>query len=73
MSSPTLSPSTPPAVSRGSAIEYKAFARRFFSSAEGAVLFLAATCYYDSEGFQISFQATASGFSLTLSASIGYI
>ena len=64
MSSPSVSPSTPSALSHGSAIEYKAFARRFFSSTEGAVLFLAATCYYDSEGWAISFQPTASGFEL---------
>jgi hypothetical protein len=64
MSSPTVSPANPPALSHGSAIEYKAFARRFFSSAEGAVLFLAATCYYDSQGWVISFQPIASGFEL---------
>jgi hypothetical protein len=64
MSSPTIAPSTSPALSRGSAIEYKAYARRFFPTSEAAVLFLAATCYYDSQGWGISFQQTDSGFEL---------
>jgi hypothetical protein len=59
MSSPTN-----PTLSHGNAIEYRAYARRFFPDSNAVVLFLAATCYYDMAGFSISFQQTASGFEL---------
>jgi hypothetical protein len=64
MSSPSTAPSPTPALSHGSAIEYRAYARQFFPNSDAAVLFLAATCYYDSEGWTISFQPTAQGFEL---------
>jgi hypothetical protein len=51
-------------LSHGNAIEYRAYTRRFFPDSKTVVLFLAATCYYDSAGFSISFQPTASGFQL---------
>jgi hypothetical protein len=60
MSSPT--PATN--LSHGTSIEYKAYARRFFPNSSAAVLFLAATCYYNEAGFSISFQPTANGFDL---------
>jgi hypothetical protein len=47
-------PVSPP-LSRGTAIEYKAFARTFEGG--GAVLSLIATCYYGTPGFTIFFQA----------------
>ncbi len=52
------------ALSRGSAIEYKAYSRRFQPDIKAAVLVLVATCFYDTSGFTISFQPTASGFNL---------
>ncbi len=48
-------PISPP-LSRGSEIEYKAFARTF-SGGHAAVLSLIATCYYGTPGFTIFFQA----------------
>jgi hypothetical protein len=68
MSSPATSPSTTPALCGGSAIEYRAYARQFFPNSDAAVLFLAATCYFGSQGWTISFQATASGFELVQQA-----
>jgi hypothetical protein len=59
MASPTTA-----ALSHGNAIEYRAYTRRFFPDSQAVVLFLAATCYYGSTGFSISFQPTASGFQL---------
>ncbi|MFZ0772687.1 MAG: hypothetical protein WCA49_13860 [Candidatus Sulfotelmatobacter sp.] len=47
-------PVSPP-LSRGSEIEYKAFARAF--EGDGAVLFLIASCYYGTPGYSIFFQA----------------
>jgi hypothetical protein len=64
MSSTTTSPTPAPALSHGNAIEYRAYTRRFFPKIDAEVLFLAATCYYDSAGFSIAFQATPSGFEL---------
>jgi hypothetical protein len=64
MSSPTTAPTPNLALSRGSGIEYKAYARRFQPNVDAAVLILVATCYYDTSGFTISFQAAASGFEL---------
>jgi hypothetical protein len=59
-----MSPSAEATLSHGNAIEYRAYARRFFPDSSAAVLFLAATCYYGEAGFSISFQQTASGFDL---------
>jgi hypothetical protein len=68
MSSPITAPSTVPspnlALSRGTAIEYKAYARRFQPNIDASVLILVATCYYDTSGFSISFQPAASGYEL---------
>lgn len=64
MSSPSLTPIPALALSRGAAIEYKAYARPFQPNLDAAVLILVATCYYDTGGFTISFQPTASGFEL---------
>jgi hypothetical protein len=61
---PSPTPTSTPALSHGNFIEYRAFTRQFFPNSKAAVLFLAATCYYDSAGFGISFQQTASGFEL---------
>jgi hypothetical protein len=62
---PAVSIPTPaPSLSHGSAIEYRAYARQFFPNSNAAVLFLAATCFYGSSGFSISFQPTDSGFEL---------
>jgi hypothetical protein len=63
MSSPTT-PTPSPALSHGKAIEYRAYVRQFFPNSDAAVLFLAATCYYDTAGFSISFEQTPSGFNL---------
>lgn len=58
-------PTTPlPIPSHGNAIEYRAYSRKFFPNSDAAVLFLAATCYYDTAGFSIAFQPTDSGFEL---------
>jgi hypothetical protein len=64
MSSPTTAPSPTVTPSHGSAIEYRAYARQFFPGSEAAVLFLAATCHYGSQGWTISLQETATGFEL---------
>ena len=45
-------------LSKGLAIEYKAFARSFQSD-EGSVLYLLATCYYMNSGFTIFFEKGA--------------
>ena len=66
-----MSPTTQPMLSHGNAIEYRAYARRFFPNSSAVVLFLAATCYYDKAGFSISFQKTASGFDLIEHAPTG--
>jgi hypothetical protein len=64
MSSPTTAPSPNLSLSRGAAIEYKAFARRFQPTLDASVLVLVATCYYDTSGFSILLQPTASGYQL---------
>jgi hypothetical protein len=64
MASPTTAPSTKLALSRGTGIEYKAYARRFQPNLNASVLILVATCFYDTSGFTISFQPTASGYEL---------
>lgn len=64
MSSPTTAPTPNLALSRGAAIEYKAYTRRFQPNIDAAVLILVATCYYDTSGFTIAFQPTASGYEL---------
>jgi hypothetical protein len=48
----------PPPLSRGSDIEYKAFARAF-GGGGAAVLSLIATCYYGTPGYTIFFQGGA--------------
>lgn len=65
MSSPTPAAPSGPALSRGTPIEYKAYARRFQPDVDASVLILMATCYYDKSGFTIAFQPTASGYELT--------
>jgi hypothetical protein len=64
MSTATTAPTPNLSLSRGAAIEYKAYARRFQPNIDAAVLILMATCYYDTSGFAISFQKTADGFEL---------
>jgi len=64
MSSPITAPSPNLALSRGSGIEYKAYARRFQPNVDAAVVILVATCFYDTSGFTISFQPNASGYEL---------
>jgi hypothetical protein len=64
MSTAITAPTPNLSLSRGAAIEYKAYARRFQPNIDAAVLILLATCYHDSSGFAISFQQTASGFEL---------
>jgi hypothetical protein len=59
MSSPSpTSPAKP--LSKGLAIEYKAFLRKFFTPGAGT-LFVIASCYYDTSGFTISFEKNAAG------------
>jgi hypothetical protein len=64
VSSPSTTPVSSPALSRGTAIEYKAYARHFQPNSDAGVLILVATCYYDTSGFTISFQSAATGFDL---------
>jgi len=64
MATPNTAPSPNLALSRGTGIEYKAYARRFQPNIDASVLILMATCYYDTSGFAISFQPSASGYEL---------
>jgi hypothetical protein len=52
-----------PALSRGTAIEYKAFARQFQPNFSAAAVNLIATCYYPSSGFAIFFEEDSGEFS----------
>src|SRR5262245_53681043 len=53
-----------PRLSRGLAIEYKAFARSFFQDENAGVLYLVATCYYRTSGFTIFFEEDSGKFKL---------
>ncbi len=56
---PAVAPPAP-GLSHGLEIEYKAFARPFLEGTD-AVLYLIATCYYETNGFTIFFEAEDSG------------
>ena len=47
-------------ISHGLAIEYKAFVRTFFEDQTAGVLYLMATCFYDTSGFTIFFEPNGS-------------
>ena len=55
-------PST--SLSHGLAIEYRAFARPFSTEGDAAVLYLMATCYYQTNGFTIFFEEDGGKFHL---------
>jgi hypothetical protein len=60
-----MSSTPPPALSHGVEIEYKAYARSFFTNApKDAALYLVATCSYGSTGFTIFFEQDAGQFKL---------
>jgi hypothetical protein len=46
-------------LSRGFAIAYKAYKRKFLSGTDAAAIVLVATCYYKSNGFTIYFEENA--------------
>ena len=73
MSSTTTAPSPALPLSRGSSIEYKAYARRFQPNVNASVLILFATCFCGTSGFTISFQPTASGYELLEQAPAGIV
>jgi len=51
-------------LSHGLAIEYKAFARRFFQDQAAAVPYLMATYYYPTSGFTIFFEEDSGKYKL---------
>jgi hypothetical protein len=58
MSSGATAPTQQP--SNGTAIEYKAYVRKFFNQGAGT-LFVIASCYYITSGFTLNFVETAPG------------
>ncbi len=47
-------------LSRGNAIEYKAYVRKFFEVGAGTI-FVVASCYYDTSGFTVFFEKNSAG------------
>ena len=47
-------------LSRGNAIEYKAYVRKFFETGAGTI-FVVASCYYDTSGFTVFFEKNSAG------------
>jgi hypothetical protein len=58
-SAPVTPPTPKPPLSTGQAIEYKAYARAFQPNQSAAVLYVIATCFYNTPGFTIFFNEKA--------------
>ncbi len=61
---PATAPTPAPVLCQGNQIEYKAFARHYAAGQQVATLVLLATCNFNSSGYSIAFQPTATGFQL---------